>query len=606
MARRKRKPDADPIINKPLSEDYVRQGSYSWVEPHHERWQLLIKIAISALGLVLLALPALLELLGGGGAGSGPGAASEAGTAGPHSGELPLFFLIPFAGMLLSIALFPLFKPHWWEKNLFFVAVFWALAFLLPFACFFGPYLAGAEFFEIVLLDYLPFVVLLWGLFVVTGGIVVRSSIQATPGVNLALLLISTALASWMGTTGASMLFIRIVLRANAWRKQRAHVIIFFIFLVANIGGSLTPIGDPPLFLGFLRGVPFFWTLELLPMMLLNTAVLLGVFYLIDRRMYARELAAGRRPAPRHKAAAGRGGAGGGRGGRDAGGADGGAAGAGDRIVTARAGAADSGGGRAAAKAGAADGGRRAAAGAGGGDHTGNSKRRIQFAGLHNLVFLAMIVGAVILSGMMGTMDALKDPATGEIYGLPFLYGIQLPLNNAVQMAIILISGVLAWLTTKKQYHELNEFGWEPIKEVAALFIGIFVTMIPALELLHSYGPNLGLSEAWQFFWATGLLSSFLDNAPTYLVFLTTATTLGFEGVVTSLGPISNQLLLAVSTGAVFMGANTYIGNAPNFMVRSIAEKHHVKMPSFFGYIGWSAAILLPLFLLDTLIFFVF
>jgi Na+/H+ antiporter NhaD/arsenite permease-like protein len=584
----------------------------------------LIKTAIILVGLTLLSLPALITPSGGGGVTEPADAAAIT--------LLPLYSVIPFAGMLLSIALFPLMASHWWENNLFYVAVAWSLVFLVPLAIAYGPGVAGAEFYAIILLDYLPFVILLAGLFAVTGSIVVRSSIAATPVVNVVLLLAGTLLASLVGTTGASMLLIRVVLKANAWRKKRAHVVVFFIFLVANIGGSLTPIGDPPLFLGFLRGVPFFWTLNLLPLMLLNTAVLLTVFFLVDRRMYAKELAAGRLPHVRHKeppmpqrgTAA-----------KDA--TNAGSAADAEKVANA-AGVIDGDGAARAAKT--SDAGRTAgdAVGATGADKAASTVRatatgrtsgdtahdsakkdkyvhaahdsaekggRIQLAGLHNLIFLAMIVAATVLSGVLGTLDAFKNPATGEMIGIPFLYGLELPLNNALQMAIVVIAGTLAMLTTKKRYHEMNEFGWEPIKEVAFLFIGIFITMIPALELLHVHGPNLGLSTPWQFFWATGLLSSFLDNAPTYLVFLTTATSLGLEGIPTAVGSLSAQMLLAVSAGAVFMGANTYIGNAPNFMVRSIAEKHHVKMPSFFGYLAWSATILLPLFLLDTLIFFV-
>jgi Na+/H+ antiporter NhaD/arsenite permease-like protein len=203
-------------------------------------------------------------------------------------------------------------------------------------------------------------------------------------------------------------------------------------------------------------------------------------------------------------------------------------------------------------------------------------------------------------------MDSFKD-ASGELIGIPFAYGITIPLNNVIQMVIIVIAGLLSIKTTKEELHESNQFSWEPIKEVACLFIGIFVTMTPVLAILHAKGASLGLTESWHFFWATGLLSGFLDNAPTYLVFMTTASAIpAAEGIATMIGTIAPGLLLAVSAGSVFMGANTYIGNAPNFMVRSIAEENDVKMPSFFGYIGWTARFLIPLFILDTIIFFVF
>jgi Na+/H+ antiporter NhaD/arsenite permease-like protein len=446
---------------------------------------------------------------------------------------LPIWSAIPFVGMLLSIALFPLFKPEWWEKNLFKVAIAWGLVFLIPFAIGFGPRMAGAEFFEIVMLDYLPFIVLLWGLFAVAGGIVLKGSLSGSPKVNLILLIIGTLLASWVGTTGASMLMIRPMLRANAWREKKAHVVVFFIFLVSNIGGCLTPIGDPPLFLGFLRGVPFFWTMGLAPILLFNAVILLVVFTIMDRKLYKKEIAAGRKPPETEV------------------------------------------------------------------------KEPIRVEGLHNLIFLAMIVGAVILSGILGTMDSFKD-VNGELIGIPFAYGITIPLNNVIQMIIIVIAGALSVKTTNKELHKANAFSWGPIKEVACLFIGIFVTMAPVLAILHAKGASLGLTEPWQFFWATGALSSFLDNAPTYLVFMTTASTIpATEGVVTMIGTIAPQLLLAVSAGAVFMGANTYIGNAPNFMVRSIAEENGVKMPSFFGYMGWAGRFLIPVFILDTFLFFI-
>jgi Na+/H+ antiporter NhaD/arsenite permease-like protein len=447
---------------------------------------------------------------------------------------LPIWSVIPFIGMLLSIALFPLFKLHWWEKNILKVAIAWAFAFLIPFAFAYGPRMAGAEFYEIMMLDYLPFIVLLWGLFAVAGGIVVKGSLSGSPKVNIILLIIGTLLASWVGTTGASMLMIRPVLRANAWREKKTHVVVFFIFLVSNIGGCLTPIGDPPLYLGFLRGVPFFWTMGLAPMLLFNAAILLAVFTLMDRKLYKKEIAAGRKPPE------------------------------------------------------------------------SETKEPIRVEGIHNLIFLAMIIGAVILSGILGTMDSFKD-AGGELIGIPFAYSITIPLNNVIQMMIIAIAGFLSIKTTKKELHESNHFSWGPIKEVACLFIGIFVTMAPVLAILRAKGASLGLTEDWHFFWATGVLSGFLDNAPTYLVFMTTASAIPTaEGVVTMIGTIAPGLLLAISASSVFMGANTYIGNAPNFMVRSIAEENDVKMPSFFGYIGWAARFLIPIFLLDTIIFIVF
>jgi Na+/H+ antiporter NhaD/arsenite permease-like protein len=446
--------------------------------------------------------------------------------------ELPVWSVLPFVGMLLSIAIFPLLRPHWWEKHLLQVAIFWSAVFLIPFAFGFGPAEAVYELLEIVLLDYLPFIVLLWGLFAVAGGIALRGSLAGSPRVNLVLLLIGTLLASWVGTTGASMLLIRPVIRANKWRRKKTHIIVFFIFLVSNIGGSLTPLGDPPLFLGFLRGVPFLWTMKLLPLLVLNAVILLAALFIMDTVLYKKELAEGRRP--------------------DAG-----------------------------------------------------EKEPLSVKGLHNLIFLALIIFAVILSGTVPSLPFFADQVTGEAHGLPIYAGIVLPFSSILQMLLIIIAGCLSVVTTNKAYRELNHFTWGPIKEVASLFIGIFITMIPALAILNARGGELGLVQPWQFFWATGALSSFLDNAPTYLVFLTTAGSLGAaEGLSTAVGVVGEQILLAISAGAVFMGANTYIGNAPNFMVRSIAEENEIKMPSFFGYMGWSLCCLIPLFIIDTFVFF--
>ncbi|MDR1070464.1 MAG: sodium:proton antiporter [Gracilibacteraceae bacterium] len=482
--------------------------------------------------LCLLILPVLPLLGAENGAGGALGAEGEEA----HSVlglELPVWSVIPFVGMLLSIAIFPLARPHWWEKHLLHVALFWSAVFLVPFAFGFGVGEAAFELLEIVLLDYLPFIVLLWGLFAVAGGIALTGTLAGSPRVNIVLLLIGTALASWVGTTGASMLLIRPVLRANKWREKKAHIVVFFIFLVSNIGGCLTPVGDPPLFLGFLRGVPFFWTMKLVPVLLFNVVLLLAAFFIMDTFFYKKELAAGRGP------------------------------------------------------------------------ETTEAKEPLRIKGAHNLLFLGLIVFAVILNGIVTPLPFFSDQATGELHGIPIYAGIVLPFNSILQILLILLAGGLSVATTKKTYREMNHFTWGPILEVGCLFIGIFITMIPALAILNARGGELGLVNPWQFFWAAGALSSFLDNAPTYLVFMTTAGSLGaVEGLSTSVGVIAEQILLAVSAGAVFMGANTYIGNAPNFMVRSIAEENAVKMPSFFGYMGWSLCCLIPLFIIDTFVFF--
>ncbi|MCL1982424.1 MAG: sodium:proton antiporter [Clostridiales bacterium] len=449
---------------------------------------------------------------------------------------LPIWGIIPFVGMLLSIAIFPLVSSHWWEHNMHWVVVFWSLTFLGPFGVVFGADTLIFNVLEIVLLDYLPFIVLLFGLFAVAGGIILRGSLSGTPKVNAVMLLIGTLLASWVGTTGASMLLIRPVIRANKWREKKAHIIIFFIFLVSNIGGSLTPVGDPPLFLGFLRGIPFFWTMRLLPLMAFNAVILIVVLFVIDARFYKDELAAGRSP------------------------------------------------GDSAQK---------------------EAKSPLRVEGAHNFIFIGMIIAGVLLNGLLPNLPAFADQVTGEVHGLHVFEGVVVGYNSIIQMVVILAAAFLSMKTTKKTIREDNFFTWGPIQEVAKLFIGIFITMIPALALLRTYGGSLGLTKPLHFFWATGALSSFLDNAPTYLVFLTTSASLGAtEGVATTIGIVAPKMLLAISAGAVFMGANTYIGNAPNFMVRSIAEENNIKMPSFFGYMGWSLCFLIPLFLLDTLIFF--
>ncbi|WP_301861262.1 sodium:proton antiporter [uncultured Megasphaera sp.] len=447
---------------------------------------------------------------------------------------LPTWSIIPFVGMLLSIAICPLVKPHWWEKNMLNVAIGWSLVFIIPFAAAYGVSEALFRLLESVLLDYLPFIVLLLGLFVVAGGIAVKGTLAGTPKVNALLLLIGTLLASWVGTTGAAMLLIRPVIKANAWRKRKVHIIVFFIFLVANIGGSLTPLGDPPLFMGFQRGVPFTWTFYLFPMLLLNMIILFTIFFLMDKHFYNKELAEGRSPQDGQ-----------------------------DNAV----------------------------------------KEPIHIEGAHNILFIALIIVGVVANGILPKEFAFF--ANGA--GLPIYDEIVLPYAIIVEIVLILLAAFLSLKTTKQSIRQLNEFTYAPIAEVAKLFIGIFITMIPALLILKTHGAELGLSEPWQMFWATGLLSSFLDNTPTYLVFLQTAGALGaVEGIHTSVGMVSQIMLEAISTGAVFMGANTYIGNAPNFMVKSIAEENKIKMPSFFGYMMWSCAILIPTFIIDTIVFFIF
>ena len=453
--------------------------------------------------------------------------AGETGTAVPS-----LLYCIPFAGILLCIALFPLVKPTWWEEHQAPVVLAWSLAFIVPFVMGFGAHHTAEVVLECLINDYLTFIVLLFGLFCVAGNITLEGDLAGSPRINVGLLLFGTLLSSWVGTTGASMLMVRPIIKMNSWRKRKRHIMIFFIFLISNIGGCLTPIGDPPLLMGFMRGVPFFWSLRLLPILAFNAAVLLFVFYHLDMRAYRKDIAEGRKP------------------------------------------------------------------------DISKPGTEIRIAGLHNLIFLAAIVVAVLLSGTLPSLPLFRN-ADGTVRGIPILGEVTLTWPAVIEIAIILASAWLSFRTTSAKVRTENHFTWGAIKEVAILFIGIFITMQPALMILKANGASLGLDSPYQMFWATGALSSFLDNTPTYLVFLTTAGSLGFtEGIATALGTVPAKMLVAISCGAVFMGANTYIGNAPNFMVKSISDENGVRMPSFFGYILWSLGFLIPVFILDTLIFF--
>ena len=452
-----------------------------------------------------------------------------------HSAELgagiSLVFAIPFLGMLLCIAICPLVIPEKWEKWRWLFVLFWSLLFLIPFALTYNVPTMVDQLLESLVGDYLTFIVLLFGLFCVAGNICLEGDLAGTPKTNVILLLIGTVLASWIGTTGASMVMIRPILRANRWRSKCVQTVVFFIFLVSNIGGCLTPIGDPPLLMGFMRGVPFTWELQhLLPIMILNVVLLLAIYFVMDQRAYRKDLAAGRKPL------------------------------------------------------------------------SGGAK--LHLSGGHNIVFMLVIVLAVVLSGVLPGMPLFQD-AAGNVLGIHIFGSVSLSYPTLIEIVMILAAAFLSFKTTRKDVRTKNNFTWGAIEEVAVLFIGIFITMIPALLFLKAHGADLGLTEPWQMFWATGALSSFLDNTPTYLVFLTTAGALGAaEGIVTTVGTIAVPMLLAISCGAVFMGANTYIGNAPNFMVKSIADENGVKMPSFFGYMAWSLSCLIPVFLIDTLVFF--
>ncbi len=431
---------------------------------------------------------------------------------------------VPFIGLLLSIAILPLATPHLWHHHYGKIAMAWAAAFLVPFGAVYGFELAHYEFLHVMLLDYVPFIVLLFSLYAISGGVFVQGHIHGSPLKNTALLAGGTAIASITGTTGASVLLIRPVLRANKERKYNVHVVVFFIFLVSNIGGSLTPLGDPPLYLGFLKGVDFFWpTVHLLEKTLLVAAILLGVFFLIDTVLFAREKKT-QRP-----------------------------------LV----------------------------------------EEPVRIRGLLNVFLLLLVIGAILGSAVWKTDMHMN---VGGVH-------VDFP-NIARALALLGLAGLSLWLTPI-EFRKGNEFTWGPIAEVAKLFAGIFVTIVPVLAMLKAgnagaFAPVLalvsnpdGTPNNAMYFWLTGGLSSFLDNAPTYLVFFNAA---GGDPQ-QLMGPLAGTLV-AISAGAVFMGANTYIGNAPNFMVKAIAEEAGIKMPSFFGYMVWSILFLLPTFGLVTWLYF--
>jgi Na+/H+ antiporter NhaD/arsenite permease-like protein len=461
---------------------------------------------------------------------SAPAAAAAAAAPATHTlGEsLPIWSCIPFAAMLLSIALMPLVLPNFWHHHYGKVSGFWAASLGVPFVVAFGG-VAVHEIIHIILADYIPFIILLWSLYTVSGGILLRGSLRGTPAVNTTMLVVGTAIASWMGTTGAAMLLIRPFLRANSFRKNRSFMVVFFIFLVANVGGSLTPLGDPPLFLGFLHGVSFFWTFKILPHMMLVAGLLLTAYFLLDSYYYRKE---GARDRP-----------------------------------------------------------------------SKGPKEPLKLEGTHNFILLAGIVGAVLMSGVADW---------GEVTTLGVHRGIQ----DWARDGLLILMGAISLWTTRVEIREDNNFTWSPIIEVALLFIGIFITMLPCLLILKA-GPNGAMAflinavtQPAHYFWAAGALSSFLDNAPTYLTFFSTALGSFYPGVPESVSVVHLMgeipaYLAAVSAGSVFFGACSYIGNAPNFMVRSIAEEAGTKMPSFFGYIvKYSLVFLVPSFTVVTFIFF--
>ena len=440
---------------------------------------------------------------------------------------MPLWWALPFAGILLSIATGPLLYAHFWEHHYGKITLGWSLLVLVALAANFGVPATLEATLHAILLEYLPFIILLFALFTIAGGIVVTGNIHGTPGTNVLLLVIGAMLASVVGTTGASMIMIHPMIRANDNRPFNAHVIIFFIFLVSNIGGSLTPLGDPPLFVGFLRGVDFFWTTQHLWFeTLFVAAIVLGVFFVVDTILHMREggLPKIKDPTPQ--------------------------------------------------------------------SHVG-------LRGLINLPLLACVIGAILLS-------ASWKPGVEFSVG-----GVHVELQNILRDIIILCAAFASLKLTPWHLRAANEFSWGPILEVAKLFAGIFIAIVPVVAILRAgtggalsglvalvTGPD-GQPNDLAYFWLTGLLSSFLDNAPTYLVFFELA-----GGDPQHLMTAYASTLAAISSGAVFMGANTYIGNAPNFMVYAIARGRGIAMPSFFGYMLWSGAVLVPTFLLAGYLFF--
>lgn len=503
------------------------------------------------------------------------GLAAEGAGHGDAAALSPVW-IAPFALLLLAIAIVPMINAHFWEKHLWWIALgVFAAPMAVALLFFLGDALRHM-FFEKIL-EYASFILLLAALFIISGGILIEGRINGTPAVNATILFIGSVIANFIGTTGASMLLIRPILRANKSRPRSAHVVVFFIFLVSNIGGVLTPLGDPPLFLGYLQGVPFEWTFRLFPQWALATALVLTIFYIFDTIIYRKdsylfgaetplhteldvlrsevhdrmdqldtEHLRARGSVPLSLVVRTRGTL--------------------ERVSVALDRLADEG-----------------------------ASRGLRVSGVANFALLGGVILVIYLQGLFSR----------TVPGWPH-FGPQ-------EVAMAALAGASLLLTPRNsRIREANSFNFGPIKEVALLFAGIFATMIPALYILEQRGSELGLTKAWQFFWVTGALSSFLDNAPTYLTFLSTA-----KGVVADLGLandlgftlsdgkyVTQALLAAISCGAVFMGANSYIGNGPNFMVRAIAESEGVKMPSFFGYMVYSGLILLPVFVVLTFVFF--
>jgi Na+/H+ antiporter NhaD/arsenite permease-like protein len=436
--------------------------------------------------------------------------------------ELSWIWELPFIGMLLSIATGPILFPKLWHDHYGKFALGWALVTLLPLAAFYGVSVSWAAFVHAMLAEYMSFIVLLFALYTVAGGILVTGDIRGRPMTNTAMLGIGTLMASIVGTTGAAMILIRPLIRANEDRAHNVHVFVFFIILVANVGGALTPLGDPPLFVGFLRGVDFFWTAQHLWLQTLIVAsCVLALFFAVDTWHARRQ-----RPVEK-----------------------------------------------------------------------GEMPANIRIRGGVNFILIFGIVTAILMS-------AAWNP------GISFdIFGTRVALQNLVRDAFLIGIAIASLVLTPNEHRESNGFSWEPIREVAILFAGIFVAIIPVVAMLQA-GPRGafagllalittpdGAPREFAYFWLTGILSAFLDNAPTYLVFFELA---GGDAE-RLMGPLAGTLA-AISMGAVYMGALTYLGNAPNFMIYAIATERGIRMPSFFGYFFWASLILMPLFVLLTLL----
>jgi Na+/H+ antiporter NhaD/arsenite permease-like protein len=437
---------------------------------------------------------------------------------------LSLIWGLPFAGILLSLALIPLFLADLWHSHYGKIALAWGFSVIIPLAWYYGFDVALTATLHTYFIEYIPFIVLAGTLYTISGGIKIEVNTPATPILNVGIMIVGTLLANVIGTTGAAMLFIRPLMSINAWRKYKTHIIIFFIFLVCNLGGSLTALGDPPLFLGFLNGIDFFWPSTHLfwPFMIVVGPLTL-IFYLFDQFYYQRE----------------------------------------KKQVLKK-----------------------------------TSRRKLVIEGWVNFGLLLGVMAVVLGSGTWKPGISFKA------------FHVKVELQNFGRDLSLVLIAIISLILTPQKIRLYNRFSWQPILEVAKLFAAIFITAMPVVAMLDCgfEGPlativelvnHQGVPVNKMYFWMTGFLSAFLDNAPTYLIFFHMA---GGDAIAL-MGQLS-QTLVAISCGAVFMGAMTYIGNAPNFMVKSIAEENNIPMPSFFGYMAWSFGILLPLFIILSLLLF--